>query len=108
MEDIEKFFAEPYVKEGMRIKRSSVVFDFLADKHKKSGRACVILDRPVSRAEGDEISDFFCRQMENASDAVFSYDWDGHHSRVILSGEEGQVAEILKAYYNKMESVMLN
>ena len=30
-EDIEKFFADPYVKEGMRIKRTGIVFDFLAE-----------------------------------------------------------------------------
>ena len=101
IEDIESFFAEPYVKEGMRIKRSSLVFDFLADSKKAGGRTCVILDKAVKRKEGDAISAFFCKQMEDASDIAFNYGWDNGHSRVILSGAEDQVARILKTYYAK-------
>lgn len=101
IEDIESFFAEPYVKEGMRIKRSSLVFDFLADSKKAGGRTCVILDKAVTRKEGDAISAFFCKQMEDASDIAFNYGWDNGHSRVILSGAEDQVARILKTYYAK-------
>lgn len=100
VEEIEGFFAEPFVKEALRIKRSGVVFDFLADSKKKAGRACVILDRPVSRKEGDGISAFFCRQMETAEDVQFNYYWDNGNARVILSGAEEQVARILKAYYS--------
>ena len=62
-EELEDFFADPYAKEGMRIKRSSAVFDFLADRKKKEGRTCVVLDKPVSRKEGDRISAFFCSSV---------------------------------------------
>ena len=58
--DLERFFSNPFVKEGLRIKRSSVVFDFLADRNKKKARSCIILDIPASRKEGDKISAFFC------------------------------------------------
>ncbi len=102
-EELENFFADPFAKEGMRIKRSSAVFDFLADRKKKEGRTCVVLDKPVSRKEGDRISAFFCKAMENASDISFSYSWDDGQSRVVLSGNERQVMEILKAYDAAMD-----
>ena len=99
IKDIEVFFEEPYVKEGILIKRNSVVFDFLADRKKESGRICVILDRPASFKEGESISSFFCKEMESAKDVVFSFDWDKGCSRVIVSGAEDQVMQILKKYY---------
>ena len=99
VEDIERFFAEPFVKEGMRSKRSSVVFDFLADRKKKDARTCVILDRPASVGEGSNLSAFFCKQMETARDVQFNYLWDNGHIRVILSGAEKEVGRILQAYY---------
>ena len=97
-EDVDRFFAEPFVKEGLRIKRNSVVFDFLADRKKKAGRTCVIVDVPSSRKTGSEISSFFCERMKEASDVLFCFDWDGGFSRVILSGEGKQVAAILADY----------
>ena len=96
--DVDAFFAEPYVKEGLRIKRNSVIFDFLADRSKKSKRTCVILDLPASMQTGNRISAFFCEQMNNVSDTVFTFDWDNGFCRVILSGAEDQVRQIMEAY----------
>ena len=97
-EDVERFLNEPFVKEGLRIKRNAVVFDFLAETSKKSGRACVILDLPVGILEGQKISNFFCEQMCRATDATFCSGMDGGVFRVILSGDRAQVAQIMKNY----------
>ena len=97
-EELDDFFAQPFVKEGLRIKQSAVVFDFLADRRKKTGRACVILDLPASLSVGRAISDLFCEQMCKAADVVFKFDLDNGVCRVILSGAEDQVASIMKAY----------
>ena len=99
-EDVEDFFNEPFVKESLRIKRNSNVYDFLADMRKKTARTCVILDIPATLSKGNAISAFFCEQMNNASDVVFTYDWNKGNSRVILSGAEDQIAKMLKAYYD--------
>ena len=96
-DDLERFFAEPFVKEGLRTKRASIVYDFLAQKGTPAGRMCVIIDRPVTLAEGEALSAFFCEQMQSAADTVFAYDWNDGHCRVILSGDEAQVARILAA-----------
>lgn len=95
---VDAFFQEPYVKEGLRIKRSAAIFDFLADRKKKNPRTCVILDLPCSLSEGNGISDFFCRQMEKARDVQFTFDWDGGMSRVIICGAEEQVRIIMNNY----------
>ena len=102
-EQVERFFAEPFVKEGLRIKRSGIVFDFLADRAKKAGRACVILDTPVSLNESQSLSEFFCKQMETVSDAVFTFDWSNGSARIIIAGAEESVACIMGAY-NGMSS----
>ena len=97
LEDLDRFFSEPFVREGLRIKRSGTVYDFLAAKPSGTGRMCVVIDRPVPLAEGEALSAFLCRQMESAADVVFTYDWNDGHCRVILSGDEAQVSRILQA-----------
>ena len=97
-EDLDRFFSEPFVKEGIRIKRSAVVFDFLAVKDKKGARTCVILDIPATLKEGNAISAFFCDKMNDASDVVFTFDWDKGFCRVILSGDAEQVSALVRAY----------
>ena len=98
-EELDRFFREPFVKEGLRIKRSSVVFDFMAQRARKEARTCIILDVPASPAQGSRISAFFCDKMNDAEDVVFNYGWDNGTCRVILSGAAGSIAEIMKAYY---------
>ena len=98
-EEIDRFFREPFVKEGLRIKRSSAVYDFMADRNKKQERSCIILDIPASVKEGNDISKFFCDKMNDVEDVIFSYLWDNGICRVILSGAADSVANIIKAYY---------
>jgi hypothetical protein len=98
-ENIDLFFREPFVKEGLRIKHSSLVFDFMAERNKKEARTCMVLDLPASLGKANAISAFFCEKMDAAEDARFTFDFDGKLCRVILTGSAGSVAEILKAYY---------
>lgn len=97
-EEIDRFFNDPYVKEGLRIKRSSAVFDFLGDHFKKAERACVILDIPTTLSKANAVSAFFCEQMQQAEDLNFSFGFDHGIARVILTGAEAQVAKIMRAY----------
>ena len=98
-EDIDRFFREPFVKEGLRIKRSSQVFDFMAERKRKDARTCVILDLPASLTKANAISAFFCEKVDEAEDARFTFDFAGGYCRVILTGAAEPVAEIVKAYY---------
>lgn len=56
-EDFDRFFNESFEKEGLRIKRSSAVFDFWRIKA-KNDRSHLILDVPSSVAKGNAISVF--------------------------------------------------
>lgn len=98
-EQVDRFFSEPFVKEGLRIKRSSAVFDFLADRDRRKAKTCVVLDFPADRRKGDAVSAFFCREMQEASELNFNYGWDKGFARVILTGAADSVEKILKAYY---------
>lgn len=102
-EDLDRFFQEPFVKEGLRIKRSSAVFDFMAARNREEARTCVILDLPASLEEGNQISSFFCAQMEQSSHASFTFGWEKGFCRVILNGAADSVAEMMKAYYARAE-----
>lgn len=97
-EDLEKFFGDPYVKEGLRIKRNGTVYDFLAGSRHQNGGACVILDIKAGFVCGQKISDFFCREMEKVTDTVFSFDWSDDTCRVILCGPEEQITRIMQDY----------
>ena len=96
--ELDRFFSDPFVKEALKIKRSSVVFDFLAERSKDDARTCVILDIPASRAQGSRISAFFCERMCDTEDAKFNYGWEKGLCRVILSGAADSVAKIMGAY----------
>ncbi|MBE6909661.1 MAG: MerR family transcriptional regulator [Ruminococcaceae bacterium] len=101
-EEIEAFFADAGVKQSMRANRHAVIYDFLADTSKKANRACVILDFAVTDEEGREISAFFCGKINrDGADITFSCGRDRGLSRVILSGSEDSVADILRAYYGE-------
>lgn len=97
-EDLEHFFQDPYVKEGLRIKHTGIVYDFLAGCRGKSGGTCVIMDIPADLKAQQKLSEFFCEQMSRASDAQFTLDWDGKTCRIILSGAEDQIARIMCEY----------
>ncbi|MCR5794835.1 MAG: helix-turn-helix domain-containing protein [Solobacterium sp.] len=97
-EELDCFFREPFVKEGLRIKRSGLVFDFLSERNRNSERICTVLDIPASLQEGNRLSAFFCDLMNDASDTVFAFDWVNGMCRVILTGAADQVMRILNAY----------
>lgn len=98
-EALDSFFSEPFVKEGLRIKRNGIVFDFLAERKTEKGKTCVVFDIPADPLTAARISEFFCKQMEGASDTVFTFDLGKGSCRVILSGDADSVARISKAYY---------
>lgn len=97
-DEIDRFFQEPFVKEGLRIKQNSTIFDFMANRNKKQKRSCVILDIPSSVKKGNEISAFFCDKINDVEDVMFNYSWDNGTCRVILTGAADSVAEVMKIY----------
>ena len=100
-EEVDTLMAQDFVKQAAISKRNTQVFDFLADTSKKSNRICTILDFTVGHEEAMDISEFFQDAMNNgASDVQFRFSYDRGLARVILSGAEDQVVDIMKKYYN--------
>lgn len=101
-ENLEKFFSSPEVKRSLTAKRHALVYDFMADTYKKNNRICMILDFPVAQEEANTISDLFCSFInEKIQDIQFKFHYDVHGARVILSGAEDAVMDVIYQYYGK-------
>ena len=70
-ENISDFISNPIVKPSIQAKNKAIVFDFLADDHKKEDSICTILDLHVSAAEADKISAF---SIDLLSSSCYCYD----------------------------------
>lgn len=99
-EQVSDFLSHPTVKPSIQAKRNATVYDFLADRKKKINSACVMLDLNADSQEAQEVSDFFCTAVHGFGGLEFSYSYDQGYVRVILSGPEDAVAEILGRYYS--------
>ena len=100
-EEVDTLMAQDFVKQAAISKRNTQVFDFIADNSKKANRICTILDYVVDSDEAMEISQFYQNTInEGTCDIEFKYMYDRGIARVILSGAEDQVIDIMKKYYN--------
>ena len=100
-EDLGAFFADPNVKQGLKIKDKKQIFDFIANDKKTESAACIVLDLAVNLAEGNRISALFCDLVNEQEDVKFSYTFDHNHARVVLTGPEQQVRKIMETYYKR-------
>lgn len=95
-EQVAAFLEHPAVIPALRAKRNSVVFDFLANDRKQKEEACVILDWPEGKWM--ELSEFFCNAV-NARNNMRMFLHNAHGNvRAILSGETGEVLEVIEEY----------
>ncbi|MBR6185908.1 MAG: MerR family transcriptional regulator [Clostridia bacterium] len=101
-EDLSAFLDRPAVRQASSAKRNALIYDFLGDTYKKANRICTILDFPVSAEEAKDISSFFCEEItKRGQDIEFRFFSAGQLWRVILSGAEDAVTDILSAYYRQ-------
>ena len=101
-EQVDAFLADPSVRRAMSARRNALVYDFLADAYKRANRSCVILDCPVPQEDSAEIQEFFARAVcEQGRDIELRCMYDRALTRVILSGAEDSVADIMRAWYGR-------
>ncbi len=100
-EEYEAFLTHPAVKPGIRAKQNAIVNDFLLLNAKKENRTCVILDICTEREEAKQAAAFFCERIKEQEDEElqFGMEWHKKNMRIILSGSETAVKEIMKCYY---------
>ena len=101
-EEFAEFLQNPYVKPSLQAKNKAIVFDFLAQNKKRTNEICTMLDVCVEHSEAEEISSFFCKEINKRKEEnlKFSFEQNGSYVRVILRGYEDTVMKILRAYYN--------
>lgn len=97
-EQYDAFMSDPNIKPSLEAKRNALVKDFMAVKGKKSSEMCVILDLPG--AGGQEVADFFCRQLEPELRLSFESSAE-RYSRLILTGPPRSVLRALNRFYQE-------
>lgn len=104
VEQLEAFISNPNIKAGIKIKNNALVYDFLADFEKSDSKTCIILDFHISsNEEFEEISTFFCTAMsdENVSASKMKLERQNNSVRLILTGPEDFIADVMKKCYEK-------
>ena len=104
VEQLEAFISNPNIKAGIKIKNNALVYDFLADFEKSENMTCIILDFHISsNEEFEEISSYFCAAMsdENVSASKMKLEKQNNSVRLIISGPEDCIADVMKKWYEK-------
>lgn len=98
-EQIDAFMENPAIRPAVHARKNSIAYDFLSSRPTGQERMCVLLDLPSGLAES--ASAFFCRLMcasEPGAELRFASEPFKGGARVILSGGEKDVAEMLEKY----------
>ena len=104
VEQLEAFISNPNIKAGIKIKNNALVYDFLAEFEKSENMTCIILDFHISsNEEFEEISSYFCAAMsdENVSVSKMKLEKQNNSVRLIISGPEDCIADVMKKWYEK-------
>ena len=101
-EAVGDFFANPNVAPAIKAKRNALIFDFLADDDKQQDEMCTVIDQRANLEEANAISEFFCDAINRAWSGVirFGFSFNGNQARIILTGPEDAVQQLLAAYDN--------
>ena len=95
LEQIENFLSHPNIKEGIKSKNNSVVYNYLLNKPQKD-TICSIVDLNLTPNETKTLSEKICK-MINDSNANVEFKFSAHNGnvRIIIAGEKNFVKQIL-------------
>lgn len=99
-EQVCAFMNDPNVLPGIRAKKNALVYDFLADNHRREQELCLMADLPGE--EPQAVSSFFCNAINggNYESIQFSFDsLGGQTPRVILKGQPDEVMTLMQRFY---------
>lgn len=96
------FISDKNVIPSLRARKNALIYDFILDEKKRNEEICGIIDIPAESREAMEISDFFCREVNETTGTVkMNFTHRGNHARVMLSGDAQVVAKIIGKFYEK-------
>lgn len=99
-DQLDEFLQSDVVRTAVRAKRNAIVYDFMGSKPQEEGRMCIVLDLPSKHETG--VMKFFCREITDYNPKMelrFASDRIGKGVRVILSGSDTDVLDLLTRYY---------
>lgn len=95
-EQIENFFSNPNIKQGLVSKANSVVYDFLLNQDSDENKMCSILNLNLNNEEANMLSEKICSIINNSGKQVeFKFMKTNKNVKIILSGEKDFVKELL-------------
>ncbi len=102
-EQLYAFMDNPSARQGMHAKQNAIVTDFLLMGGRKESRSCVILDYSMEWEDAKRAVDFFCDKIKERGDDELRFGMERHKKsvRLIISGSEAAVKEIMKCYYTE-------
>lgn len=100
-EQLAAFMNDPNVLPSIRAKKNAIVYDFLADSHRREQELCLIADLPGEDSQA--VSTFFCEAINSGSFESIHFSFDslgGHTPRVILKGQPDEVLDLMERFYS--------
>ena len=102
LDQVDSFLQNKKVQPTLRSKKNAIVYDFLGSPHKDADMMCVVLDLPSDQALHASI--LFCKyisEVEAKAELRFASDRIGQMVRLILSGSDADVMDLLARYYKE-------
>lgn len=95
-EQIESFFSNPNIKQGLVSKANSVVYDFLLNQDSDKDKMCSILNLNLNNEEANMLSEKICSIINNSGKQIeFKFMKTNQNVKIIISGEKDFVKNLL-------------
>lgn len=104
-EAVTNFISNPIVNPSIQAKHKAIISDFLIDKKKKQNQICSILDLCLEDSKAEETCKLFCNYINDNenNDIKFSFEKNEDNIRIIITGREESVMELLNIYYSNKQ-----
>ena len=99
-EQLAEFMNNPNVLPGIRAKKNALVYDFMAEQHRREPEMCLMVDLPGR--DSQTVAAFFCSAINEGAGETIHFSFDslgGQTPRVILRGQPQQVLDLMQRYY---------
>lgn len=98
-EQIAEFIQHPSIKPIIKTKHHAPLFDFVADGKKNENALCIVLDLIGSNLMAK--ANFLCEAVNAHPGVHFTFSKEQNRARIILTGKEDAVTDIMRAYYTQ-------
>lgn len=99
-EAIETFFSEPYIEQGLYIKRNALVNAFISSEHQDKG--CFVYDHVCTESIGEKLCNRIMEAIQEETcqsvQFCFSYNKKKQIARIIMTGDMKWIAQIFLKY----------